>query len=443
MIPQLQRETPVSLPGASPQWSLATRIGFRFAFSYFFLYISQGAVGSLGLNEKLTGYRAVFASLWSRLVPWVGTNILGLKDKLREVPNGSGDQLYDYVLVGCMFVVACVATAIWSVLDRKRTNYRQLHQWLRLAMRLLLVTALMNYGAAKIFPMQFADIPLARFVDPLGHTSPQGLLWVFMGFSEGYGFFCGFAELLGGLLVMVPRLTTLGALISLGALANVLMLNLCYDVPRKIFTTHLVLVCMFLVLPDARRLVNFFLANRAVEPATMVPFLKDRLLNHGVLALQYLYCLAILALCLVTSYRGAVQNKTYVDASLRGIWLVEEFVVDNVPQPALVTNVHRWHHVVFDFSDLFTIQPMDGPLQLCRFTLDGAGKNLELVELDDPSWKARFTLESRDGDHMLMTGEANGTAISATLRKVDLSDPTKFLLRNRGFHWVTPAPRWR
>ncbi len=443
MIPQLQRDTPVSSPQIAPHWSLATRIGFRFAFCYFFLYTSPGAVGSLGLNEKISGYRSIFAGLWHQIVPWVGANILGLKGGLREIPNGSGDQLYDYVLLFCIFVVSCVATIIWSVLDRKRTNYQQLYQWLQLFMRLLLVTAMLTYGAAKILPMQFAPVPLARLVHPLGYTSPQGLLWIFMGYSEAYGFFGGFAELLGGLLVAVPRLTTLGALISIGALSNVLMLNLCYDVPRKIFTAHLLLVCTFLILPDIKRMTNLFILNRTTEAATTVPFLQDKLLNRGVLLLQYFYCAAILVIVLQVSYRGAVQNKDYTDPSLRGIWFVEQFSEDNVLRPPLVTDDQRWQYVVFDTNDFLTIQPMEGTLQLCKFTLNDSRSSLELVDFDNPTWKATFTLEPSGNDRIVMQGQANGHLVSATLHRVDLSNPTRFLLYNRGFHWVTPAPRWR
>ena len=443
MIPQLQRETTVSSPEIAAKWSLAARIGFRFAFIYFFLYIGPGAIGARGLEEMPTGYRAVFAALYARIVPWFGSNILGLRQSLKEIPSGSGDQLYDYVLILCIFLIACFGATLWSILDRKRRNYQQLYEWLRLGMRLLLVTSMMTYGAAKILPMQFAPIPLARLVNPLGYTSPQGLLWVFMGYSTAYGVFGGVAEMLGGLLLAVPRFTTLGALVSLGALSNVLMLNLCYDVPRKIFTIHLVLFCAFLLLPDVKRLLNLFLLNRATEPATSVPFLKDKRLNRGVLILQYFYCAAILFTVVQSSYAGVLNVRAQIDSSLRGIWFVEEFAWDNVPQPALVTNEQRWEYVVFDSPDIITIQPMQGTLRLHKFTLSQNEKSLQLVNIDAPQWKGSFTLERLAPDRMSMTGQADGHPVTAILRRVDLSDPTKFLLTNRGFHWITTIPRWR
>lgn len=443
MIPQLQRETTVSSPEITPEWSLATRIGFRFLFIYFFLYIGPGAIGARGLNETPGGYHAIFRELYDRLVPWVGTHVLGLQENLRELASGSGDQVYDYVLILCIFLIACLGAAIWSVLDRRRANYRQLYQWLRLGIRLLLVTAMMTYGAAKILPMQFAPIPLARLVHPLGYTSPQGLLWLFMGYSKGYAFFGGVAEMLGALLLAVPRFTTLGALVSLGALSNVLMLNLCYDVPRKIFTIHLVVFCLLLILPDTHRLLNVFIFNRTAEPASTVPFFRDKQLSRGVLALQYFYCAAILLIVVQASYKGAVQNATLIDSSLRGIWFVEEFALDNAPVPALVTNEQRWEYVIFDSSDIISIQPMEGTLRLHKFTLSQDEKSLELQNIDAAQWKARLTLSSQGEDRMSLTGQADGHQVSATLRRVDMSNSTRFLLTNRGFHWVTAIPRWR
>ena len=253
MSSQLLQDAQLVTERAPGKWSLATRVGFRFVFSYFFLYIAPGPVGSLGLNEKPGSYHAFFGGIWHQIVPWVGRSILGLQGDLREIPTGSGDQLYDYVLILCIFTMALLATVIWSVLDRRRSNYEQLYQWLRLFMRLTLAATMMLYGMSKLFPMQFDPVQLGTVVDPLGHLSPMGLLWNFMGYSRVYSFFGGAGEMLGGILLIVPRFSTLGALVSFAVLSNVLMLNFCYDVPRKILTTHLVLIAIFLVLPDLKR----------------------------------------------------------------------------------------------------------------------------------------------------------------------------------------------
>jgi hypothetical protein len=132
MIPQVQQETPVSAPQDTSSWSLATRIAFRFTFSYFLLYVYPRSVGSLGAFVK---YSNPLRDMWHVVVPWVGEHVLQLSGPFTEIANGSGDQIYDYVLLFCIAVVAAVATIVWSLLDRKRTNYRVLYQWLRILVR--------------------------------------------------------------------------------------------------------------------------------------------------------------------------------------------------------------------------------------------------------------------------------------------------------------------
>lgn len=50
------------------------------------------------------------------------------------------------------------------------------------------------------------------------------MLWDYMGAAPGYETFTGAVEMLAGVLLLVPQTPTLGALIALGALANVFLL---------------------------------------------------------------------------------------------------------------------------------------------------------------------------------------------------------------------------
>ncbi len=76
---------------------------------------------------------------------------------------------------------------------------------------------------------------------PMARSAPMGLLWAFMGMSHAYSFFGGLGEMAGAFLLLVPSFTALGALVTAGVMSNVLMLNLGYDVPRKIYSIHLIL----------------------------------------------------------------------------------------------------------------------------------------------------------------------------------------------------------
>ena len=442
MIPQPQQEAPVAPPESLPRWSAATRIGFRFAFSYFLLYLAPGAVGALGLEERTisTPFRDLWVHIWHQVVPWVGVNVLHLQGNLSEVANGSGDELYDYVLILCIAVLAVLVTLVWSLLDRKRQEYRQAYQWLRLFMRLVVGAAMIGYGVKKLFWSQFPDPGLAKLVDTFGQTSPMGLLWTFMGMSRLYSFAGGVGETLGGVLLIIPRFTALGALISFGMVSNVLLLNLAYDVPRKIYSIHLLLICLFLLLPDFRRLANVFIFNRRADPVPEVPLFKDKQFNFAALLLQFAFGILVVFLTGKEAYLDSVKAATHLPPPIRGIWSVEQFTVDGILHPPLLTDGERWNRIIFDNADKLTIQPMDGSLQQYELQLDPEQDSFQFRKEGAPHWQATFTVDHSQPDRLTIKGVVDGRPLTAQLRRVDLSDPSQFLIINRGFHWVDDYP---
>ena len=125
--------------------------------------------------------------------------------------------------------------------------------WFRLAVRLALAASLFEYGMTKVIPTQFAAPSLTTLVTPAGDLTLSALLWTSIGAAPAYEIVTGCVELLAGVLLLVPRTTLLGALIAAGALTNVFVLNLTYDVGLKVVSFHLVLLAVVLLLPDLRR----------------------------------------------------------------------------------------------------------------------------------------------------------------------------------------------
>lgn len=439
MIPQLQQEASLSSETA-PQWSTATKVAFRFAFTYFLLYVYPRPVGSLG---AFVHYNNPLRDMWHAVVPWFGAHVLHLTGDLNEVANGSGDQLYDYVQLLCIAIAAALVTVVWSALDRKRRNYEQLYQWMRVFARIVVAVAMLYYGADKLWRMQFPEPGLARYVGTIGRTSPMGLLWTTMGTSRAYSFFGGVGEVLGGLLLLVPRFTALGALVTGAVMTNVLMLNLGYDVPRKIYSIHLIAFCLFLLIPDIRRITEFFLLNRKTQLTPPAPVFRDRKMNYGVSALQVLIGLVVLVAGSVAAYKDQVKAETHVAAAVRGIWSVDQFALENVSRPPLVTDNERWLNVVFDEPNALVIQTMDGVQEKYYLQLDTANRKFRLWNTADTHWSASFTYQLPATDRITLEGQFGGKHISAELQRIALSDPERFLLLNRGVHWINQFPQKR
>ena len=443
MQPQMERvideETP-SQPqittSEAVQWNFGLKAAFRFAFCYFVLYCFPFPVGALPYTQKLGNW---YELLWHKLVPWVAQHWLRLAQPITIFSGGSGDTTYDYVKVLCFLVIAAAAAIAWSALDRNRANYNRLHDWLRLYVRVTLGATLLSYGGYKVIPSQFPPNWQWRYLETYGDSSPMGILWTFMSASKSYTIFTGSVEMLGGILLFIPRLVTLGALVAIGAMVNVFVLNMTYDVPVKLYSFHLLLLAVFLVLPELKRLVRFFFLNRPTEPASAELRFQRTWLNHSLLLGQFALGLFFAGYALYTSH---AQLKNYasgdfvVKPPLYGPWAVDEFTVDGQPRSPLLTDETRWQKAIFDINAYFTVQGMDG--KLLRFTTktDTGKKTMELTKRADAKWKGNLTYTFPTQEIMIMDGQLGEQKVHIKLHHLD----SKFLLNTRGFHWINEFP---
>lgn len=421
----------------TPRWHFGTKIAFRFAFIYFLFYTLYVPLHLFPI-PPIPQIANAYGSLWNATVLWVSNHVLHLhydfsQGKLNTAA-GSKDTMHAYIEVLCYLVIAAVATIVWSLLDRNRPNYQRLHKWFMVYLRLVLAAGMIPYGATKIFPWQFPAPTLSKLVQRYGDSSPMGLLWTFMGASPSYSFFGGATELLAGMLLVVPRLATLGALVCIGVMSNVLMLNLGYDVPVKLGSTNLLLMAGFILAPDLKRLADFFVLNRRVEPAIERPLFRRLWLNRAAVALQVAFGVVLLSYNLYQSDHRAKQAAAFrATAPLYGIWSVEQFKLDGNTVTSLLPDQPNWQRIVFDSPADGTVQPRRGPNEHVFLRFDPQRRIFTMTAEDDPHWIAEFAYEKPQPDRVILTGSVDGHPASTTLQK---EDESKFLLKSRGFHWI-------
>jgi uncharacterized membrane protein YphA (DoxX/SURF4 family) len=420
-------------PAMPPAWSAATRFAFRFAFAYLVLYIFPFPLNYVPYSTPVL---EPYSNFVDALVERVGRLVFHVAIAVQ--PNGSGDTTYNYVQLVCWLALALLAALLWTVLDRRRREYRRLHEWLRVYVRFSLATTMISYGASKVLKSQFPNPGLDRLLQPFGDASPMGLLWTLMGASKLYNVFSGAAEVLGGLLLTLRRTTLLGALVSAAVMTNVVMLNFSYDVPVKLYSLHLLAMCLFLAAPDARRLADLFLWNRPAPAARIVPLFGRRWLHRGTLGLRTVAIAAYVAWALHFSYQAM---KAYGDLApkpaLYGIWNVDEIAVDGKLRPPLLSDETRWRRVVFSSVRSASVQLMDDSRQRFAMKLDTARRTVELSDRNDPKKVDRLAYSQPARDRLLLDGTLQGHAIHAALHRVD---PRSFLLVSRGFHWINEYP---
>jgi hypothetical protein len=440
----------IDVPSKKPvqrQWNMPTRVIFRLAFVYLALYTLVPLFFFAQTNLHAPTLRAAHEHFWrSGLWSWAATHMFG------ATPADAGvltpDGFLGWLHIVWLLTIAAVASALWSILDPKRLEYRRLHVWLRLIVRIALALTLTAYGAEKIWPVQF---PLARphqLLGQLSDYSPAQLLWVFIGTSRGYEAFTGAVELLGAVLLFVPQSTTLGALVALAATTNVFMLNVFYDVTVKNFSLHLVLMALFLLIPDIRRLVNVFVLNRGAAPADHVPLFRRKGLARAAFVVQIAIGIAAITQSLMLAKTHSASMNVFDQSRVPwyGVWNVTEFRLDGIAHPPLTTDELRWQRVVFDYYFNASIQRMNGAVVNVRtrrdarsnaIAFDRTGEpNPEARERYGPTWKADFTAEMRSSDLMVLHGQYNGHPAEIVLRRED----TNFPLSSHETHWIIRGP---
>lgn len=414
-------------------WRLTTRVAFRFCVVYLGLFCLTFAQITFVFTGVVSQWLPERAVLWQMIAlqpvtGWVGRTVFGVDSPL-ATDSGSGDQAAIWVLIFSLFVVAVVATGVWSVLDRRRGSYPRLAAWFTTFLRLCLGGQMLFYGFAKVIPTQMPSPPLSSLLEPFGNLSPMAVLWLQVGSSHPYEIALGAVEVVAGLLLFWPRTAVLGALLSVVGTGQIFLLNMTYDVPVKILSFHLLVISLILVTPHVRRLADVLVLQRRTDPVVPAELFTTRRRNRIAVAVQLALGVWIAAGCVAINVAGWYEyGDGRAKPELYGIWSVTDFIVDGAARPPLTTDEMRWQRVVFDQPGVVTLQRMDG--DLIDVPATATGDTLTLPEV------GTFTLD-RDGDGLRLDGRLDGSPVTIELQRQPLAD---FALRSRGFNWVQQTP---
>jgi hypothetical protein len=440
MSPQLHTE-PIHPQPQIPKWSLAVRLAFRFCLVYLGLYCLATQIITSLFSTTQGADIPDPATLWPMrpVVFWTAAHIFHVRAPLSVDGNsGSGDGMFGWVLAFCLLVIAVPATGIWSLLDRKRENYAGLNKWFRLFVRFALAGQMVNYGMAKGIPFQMPYPSLTRLVQPFGTFSPMGVLWSSIGASPGYEIFAGCAEVAGGLLLIVPRTATFGALICLADMIQVFVLNMTYDVPVKLFAFHLILLSWCLLAPDFPRLVSVLFLNRATAPSTQAQLFRGVRANRIALAAQITLGLWLVGMNSISAWGGwNIFGGGRPYSPLYGIWEVRQMSIDERARPPLLTDSGRWRRAIFDSPNRMAFQRADDSFAYYGASIRLTDRTLALTKRADKNWTANFTFRRAARDQLILDGRMDDHAVHMELQ---LADRNKFLLVGRGFHWIQEFP---
>jgi hypothetical protein len=419
-------------------WSPLTRIAFRFCFSYFTLYALVTQIfGDLLLIPGRT-FQGL-GPLWPlrELTVWLARNVFGITAPVAYRGNSLDTNFY-WVQTAWVLAGAAAAAGVWSVLDRRRAHYLTLHKWFHLLARIALASQMFKYGMAKVIPTQMPAPSLLTLVEPVGHVSLQGLLWTAIGASPPYQVFTGLAEVLGGLLLLFPRTTVLGALICLADLIQVFALNMTFDIGVKQLSFHLILLTVVVLGPDLRRLADFLVFDRETRPSRRPPLFRTARANRVAGAAQVAFGLYLLAVHTSISWGywfvegggGSPRSPLY------GIWDIETLAIDGeVRSPLLNDYDRRWRRVIFDAPGTIIFQRTDDSFARYGVAIDVDRRTMALTKGSSRAWSAAFAFDRPAHDRLILEGEMDDYRISVQARRVDFDS---FRLLHSTFRWIRP-----
>jgi hypothetical protein len=428
-LPQTEPTQTQSQPQLNiPSWNPAVRIAFRFSMVYLGLYSLATQVITTPTGADIPD----LATVWPLrpVISWTGAHIFHVNASLSPTfgsGSGSYDCMFGWVTAFCLLMIATVATVVWSLLERHRENYAGLHKWFRLFVRFVLAAQMIIYGISKVIPVQMPYPSLTRLLQPFGTFSPYGVLVNQVGAGPAYEIFTGCAMLVAGLLLIVPRTATLGALISLADAIQVFMLAMTYDVPAKLLAFYLILLSCFLLAPEVPSLVRLVLSTEA-------QIFRGVRANRIALAAQIIFGLWLVGVsCQYAWGAWNTRGGGRPLPPLYGIWEVKQMSIDEQLRPPLLTDSIRWRRAIFDYPGRMAFQRTDDTFAPYGASVNLPERTLALTKSDDKNWRANFTFQRPAGDQLILDGRMDNHQVHMELQ---LTDRNSFLLVSRGFHWI-------
>jgi len=228
------------------------------------------------------------------------------------------------------------------------------------------------------------------------------------------------------------------------------MINLAYDVPVKLYASHLLFSCLFLLAWDAPRLIRFLVLNRPVS-ATSAWDWPYRLSwqRWGGAAVKLFILWQILVAPLQSSWtRYQTAKRPVVQSPFRfGVYDVRTFVVNRDTVPAASSDTLRWRDVIFDNNGAGSVNTRDQVFwqryrrAYFRYRADTTNRTAAVWKTStipgDSTFLFTMRYEVPDSNTVRLATVIRGDSVRVELVRM----PRHFQLAERQFHWLSEYNR--
>jgi len=216
--------------------------------------------------------------LFLDFVQWVGA--LFHTDLLPDY-GFSSDSVSMYLLAGILAIGAVLFAVIGQCLKWPFLKKPAFYLWLDRFFLAYLSLIWIRYGFEKVLKHQFYMPEPNILYTPFGKLDPDILFWSLMGSSYSYNLVLGLIELLAGTFLLFRNTRFPGLLLSVVILAQILIVNLCFDISVKLFTAFLILLTIVLLRSKLRPLYLFLFRFQFLEVKDHSLSWPNKKLNYG------------------------------------------------------------------------------------------------------------------------------------------------------------------
>lgn len=425
------------------QWLFVQKLAFRFFFIYFILQVQSWSwfFSWIPGVEFLLGYVNQGMD-W--FVETANKHIFHVREVLVPM-GGSGDTSYGWAQLWLFLSLATIGSIIWTNLDLKRKNYVVLDFWLRTVVRYYIILVLLTYGISKVFMQQMGFPLISQLATPLGDLLPMRFSWLFIGYSEPYQIFSGVMEVLPALLMLYRRTLNLGIFIAFAVFLNVMMLNLCYDVPVKIFSIQMTFSCFYLLANNLNHFFNFFILNKPTVLDTSYHYkYASKTMRWGRIIFKTIFIIFALIIPIYETWSGFSSEQKESKPIKSGVYEVKTFAVNNDSTAKTMPDSLKWKDMIFEKDTYGSINTKD--------TLFRERYNRAYFSYEVDTIKNVMNFKKRQSDSTFLFSmryeipDSNTVKFWTKIRKDSVYIVLKkskryFQLAERQFHWLSEDNR--
>jgi len=320
-------------------WKSYQKIAFRIAFIFFIL---------MTIPENPGWYTQWFQFDWTSL------HYRDLYDIARYQPSFiRGAGFYGYAEWLVLLGVSIAGGIVWTLLDKKRTQYNVLYYWLTVIVRYRAAIGIIGFAFTKVLPVQMPYPSTGILNTNFGDLTAQKIYWLSISIVPWYQVFAGVVELTAGVLLFFRKTAVLGAIILFGALGDIVYVNFAYDGGVHVYSSYFVLFAAFIIAKEIPKIYNLFILERYTVPVDFDLQFKDQWLKTTRIVLKA----GAIFLFLFVFFYIQLQNFLYDPykqpaakgvSTLRGYYQVAEFKLNNQVIPYSPQDSLAWQDVTFE-----------------------------------------------------------------------------------------------